>query len=107
MLTTLAIMLWVLISVYALVNTSALMTLGKMRILNKCVKEWKRRGEYEKDEEFDMMFFSLPTTVVLGVLCTVPVFHLLLVIPFIGERKELIQKFIARMDKVPIEWRDS
>lgn len=106
MLTTLAIMLWALVSIYALVNASALMTLGKMRILNKCVKEWKRRGEYKTDEEFDMMFFSLPTTVVLGVLCVVPVFHLLLVIPFIGERKELLQKFLAWIDKVPVEWRE-
>ena len=106
MLTTLAIMLWALVSIYALVNASALMTLGKMRILNKCVKEWKRRGEYQTNEEFDMMFFSLPTTVVLGVLCAVPVFHLLLVIPFISERKELLQKFLARIDKVPVEWRE-
>lgn len=105
MVTTLLIMVWALISIYALVNMSAIMTIGKMRILNKCVKEWKSRGEYEKDEEFDMVFFTLPTTVLLGVLCMVPVFHLLMAIPFITERKELLQKFIARMDEVPVEWR--
>ena len=106
MVTTLLIMLWALISIYALVNISAIMTIGKMRILNKCVKEWKRRGEYEKDEEFDMVFFTLPTTILLGVLCMVPIFHLLMAIPFITERKDLLQKFIARMDEVPVEWRE-
>ena len=103
MLTTLAIMLWALISVYALVNASALMTLGKMRILNKCVKEWKRRGEYQTDEEFDMMFFSLPTAVLVSSLCIIPVFHVLMALPFATGRTELLQKFITRIDEVKVE----
>lgn len=106
MLTTILIMIWAIISVYAMVNTSALCTIGKMRIMSKCVKEWKRRGEYEQDEEFDMMFFSLPTAVCLGIFAMIPVFHLLLVIPFATGRKELLQKFLDRMDKIPMVWRE-
>ena len=77
MFTTLLIMLWGLISIYAMVNVSALVTTGKLRILTKCVKEWKRRGEYEKDEEYDMVFFSLPIAILIGLLSMIPVFHLL------------------------------
>lgn len=106
MFTTLLIMLWALISVYAMINVSALVTTGKLRILAKCVKEWKRRGEYEADEEYDMMFFSLPTAILIGVLSMIPVFHLLLAIPFAIERKDLMTKFLHTIEKLPVEWKE-
>lgn len=106
MLTILLIMIWALISIYVMVNVSALVTTGKLRILTKCVKEWKRRGEYEEDEEFDMMFFSLPTAMLIGFVSIVPVFHALFVIPFATGRKDLMMKFLQTIEKVPVVWKE-
>lgn len=103
MMTTILVFIWALISMYAVINVSALMTIGKARIMSKCVKEWKRRGEYEKGEEFDMMFFSLPTAVLVSSLCIIPVFHVLMALPFATGRTELLQKFITRIDEVKVE----
>lgn len=106
MLTTLLIMIWALISVYAMVNISALVTTGKLRILVKCVKEWKRRGEYEEDEEYDMMFFNLPNAFLIGFVSMIPVFHILLAIPFAVGRKDLMVRFLHVIEKVPVVWKE-